>query len=56
MKLKIPFTKYELNITKRGISYVNPQGQLVGFTQWMGDSLFTPTTPIIEEVYSTIAY
>lgn len=55
MKLKIPFTKYEVNITKRGISYVNPQGQLVGFTEWMGDSLFTPTTPIIEEVYSTIA-
>lgn len=55
MKIKIPFTNYEMNITKRGFNFVNPQGQLVGFTQWMGDALWTPTTPIIEEVYSTIA-
>lgn len=55
MKFKIPFLKYDVNITKRGMSFVNPQGQLVGFTQWVGDSVFTPTTPIIEEVYSTIA-
>lgn len=55
MKLKIPFTNYEMNITKRGFNFVNPQGQLVGFTQWLGDALWTPTTPIIEEVYSTIA-
>lgn len=55
MKLKIPFTKYELSVTRRGISYLNPTGQVVGFTQWMGDAIFTPTTPIMEEVYSTIA-
>lgn len=55
MKLKIPFTKYELNINKRGIQYLNPSGQLVGFTEWIGNSIFTPTTPIMEEVYSTIA-
>lgn len=55
MKFKIPFLKYDVNITKRGMSFVNPQGQLVGFTEWVGDSVFTPTTPIIEEVYSTIA-
>lgn len=30
-------------------------GQIVGFTQWLGDAVFTPTTPIMEEVYSTIA-
>lgn len=53
--MKIPFLNYDLNITKRGISYVNPSGQLVGFTQWLGDSVFTPTTPIAEEIYSTIA-
>ena len=55
MKLKIPFINYDINITKRGFNFVNPQGQLVGFTQWVGDALWTPTTPIIEEVYSTIA-
>lgn len=55
MKLKIPFTKYELNISKRGITYLNPSGTPVAFTQWMGDAIFTPTTPIMEEVYSTIA-
>ena len=55
MKIKIPFTKYELNISKRGITYLNPSGMPVGFTTWMGDAIFTPTTPIMEEVYSTIA-
>ena len=55
MKLKIPFTKYEVNINKRGIQYLDNKGQLVGFTEWLGNAIFTPTTPIIEEVYSTIA-
>lgn len=55
MKLKIPFTKYEVSISKRGFSFINPQGQLVGFADWKGEALFTPTTPIMEEVYSTIA-
>lgn len=55
MRLKIPFTKYELSVSKRGITYLDPAGQPVGFTQWVGDALFTPTTPIMEEVYSTIA-
>lgn len=55
MKIKIPFTKYELNISRRGITYLNPSGTPVAFTQWMGDAVFTPTTPIMEEVYSTIS-
>lgn len=55
MKLKIPFTKYEVNISKRGMTYLNPSGQIVGFTDWLGDAIFTPTTPIMEEIYSTIA-
>lgn len=55
MKIKIPFTKYELNVSKRGITYLNQSGTPVGFTQWLGDAVFTPTTPIMEEVYSTIA-
>lgn len=55
MRLKIPFTKYELNLTKRGITYLNPTGCPVAYTEWFGDAVFTPTTPIMEEVYSTIA-
>lgn len=55
MKLKIPFTKYEINISRRGITYLDQSGCPVAFTEWMGDAVFTPTTPIMEEVYSTIA-
>lgn len=55
MRLKLPFTKYELSISKRGITYLNNQSQVVGFTEWVGNAIFTPTTPILEEVYSTIA-
>lgn len=54
MKIHIPFTKYDVHISKRGINYVK-DGNLVGFTDWMGDAVFTPTTPIMEEVYSTIS-
>lgn len=55
MKLKIPFTKYELSVSKRGIKYLDEVGTPVGFTEWLGNAIFTPTTPIMEEVYSTIA-
>lgn len=55
MKIKIPFTKYELSVSKRGITYLDSVGTPVGFTRWMGDAIFTPTTPICEEIYTTIA-
>lgn len=55
MRLKIPFTKYELSISKRGFSFLNQQGAPVSFTEWVGEATFVPTTPIMEEVYSTIA-
>lgn len=55
MRIKLPFSKYELSISKRGITYLNNHSQIVGFTEWVGDAVFTPTTPILEEVYSTIA-
>lgn len=55
MKLKIPFTKYEVNISKRGMTFLNPTGTPVAFAEWIGDGFITKTTPIIEEVYSTIA-
>ena len=54
MRLKLPF-KYELSVSKRGIKYLDQSGQVVGFTDWLGKAVFTPTTPILEEVYSTIA-
>ena len=55
MKLKIPFTKYEVNISKRGMTFLNPSGSPVAFTEWIGNGFIQQTTPIIEEVYSTIA-
>lgn len=55
MKIKIPFTKYELSISKRGMTFLNPSGTPVAFTEWLGNAVMTPTTPIMEEVYSTIA-
>lgn len=55
MKFKIPFTKYEVSVSKRGFTFLNQNGTPVSFTEWVGDSVFTPTTPIMEEVYSTIA-
>lgn len=55
MRFKIPFTKYEMSISKRGFSFLNQAGTPVSYTEWVGNSVFTPTTPIMEEVYSTIA-
>ena len=54
MKFHIPFTKYDVHVSKRGLSYVK-DGQLVGFTDWINGGIFTPTTPIMEEIYDTFA-
>lgn len=54
MKFHIPFTKYDVHVSKRGLSYVR-DGQLVGFTDWVNGGIFTPTTPIMEEIYNTVA-
>lgn len=54
MRFHIPFTKYDVHVSKRGFSYVK-NGELVGFTDWVGNALFTPTTPIMEEIYNTVA-
>lgn len=54
MKFHIPFTKYDVHVSKRGFSFVR-EGQLVGFTDWVNGGVFTPTTPIMEEIYNTIA-
>lgn len=55
MKIKIPFSKRSLNISRRGITWLDEKGTPVSYRNWVGKALFTPTTPIIEEVYSTIA-
>lgn len=54
MKLHIPFTKYDIHVSKRGLNFVK-DGQLVGFTDWLAGGTFTPTTPIMEAIYRTIA-
>lgn len=54
MKFHIPFTKYDVHVSKRGFSYVK-DGQLVGFTDWMNGNIYTNTTPIMEEIYNTVA-
>ena len=54
MKFHIPFTNYDVHVSKRGLSYVK-DGQLVGFTDWLNGGVFTSTTPIMEEIYSTFA-
>lgn len=54
MKFHIPFTKYDVHVSKRGFSFIK-EGQLMGFTDWSSGAIFTPTTPIMEEIYNTIA-
>lgn len=54
MKFHIPFTKYDVHVSKRGFSFVK-DGQLMGFTDWVNGGLFVPSTPIMEEIYNTVA-
>lgn len=54
MKIHIPFTDYDIHVSKRGINYVR-DGELVGFTDWLGGAVYTRTSPIMEAVYRTFA-
>lgn len=54
MKIHVPFTRYDVHISKRGINFIK-DGQLVGFTDWLGGAVYTKTTPIMEEIYTTVA-
>ena len=54
MKVHIPFTKYDVHISKRGFNYVR-DGQLVGFTDWLNGAVYTETSPMMEMIYTTIA-
>lgn len=56
MKFKIPFTKTEISISKRGNYAIVNNGQLRSFVSWdNGITRFDNSTPIMENVYSTIA-
>ena len=53
-KIHIPFSKYDVHISKRGINWLK-NGQLVGFTDWLEGGRYYQTTPIMEAIYRTIA-
>lgn len=52
--MRIPFTNYDIRISKRGLKFIK-DGELVGFTDWLGGASYISSTPILEEVYTTIA-
>lgn len=54
MKIHIPFTKTDIHISRRGISYVKG-GELVSFADWTDGITFARSTPIMEEIYSVVA-
>lgn len=54
MRIHVPFTDWDVHISKRGIDYVK-NGQLVGYSEWLGGAVYTRTSPIMESVYRTIA-
>lgn len=54
MKLRIPLTRYDLHITKRGITWVK-DGVVTTFAQWRQGITFQTSTPFLEQIYTTIA-
>lgn len=52
--MRIPFTDYDFHITKRGMSFVK-DNKIVAFTDWMNGVTLKQSTPIMEEVYQTLA-
>ena len=54
MRFKIPLTQYEVHINKRGLKWVK-NGELVKFVDWVQGITFTQSTPILEQIYDTIA-
>lgn len=53
MKINLPFNR-QLSITKRGISFVR-DGRLIGFNDWKMGVSFNTSTPLLEQIYTTIA-
>lgn len=54
MRLRIPLTKYDLHITKRGMTWVK-DGQITTFADWKQGITFQRSTPFLEQIYTTIA-
>lgn len=54
MRLRIPLTKYDLHITKRGMTWVR-DGQITTFAEWKQGITFQRSTPFLEQIYTTIA-
>ena len=52
--MRIPFTNYDIRISNRGLNFIK-DGDLVGFTDWLSGANYITSTPILEEVYTTIA-
>lgn len=53
MKINLPFNR-TLHITKRGITFLK-DGAIQGFSDWRLGVSYTTSTPILEQVYFTIA-
>lgn len=53
MRIKLPFDR-ELHITKRGLSMTRG-GQLISFNDWKMGVSFSTSTPILEQVFFTVA-
>ena len=54
MRLKLPFIPYDLHISKRGLVWVK-NGEVVSFVDWKQGITFSQSTPILEQIYDTIA-
>lgn len=54
MRIKIPFTNYDLNISKRGAVWIK-NGQVVSFSDFTEGITFSTSTPLLEQIYSTVA-
>jgi len=56
--VKIPFTNYELNITKRGITFEDAAGNQISGVDWLrGKSWISleKSSPILNTIFETIA-
>ena len=54
--MRIPFLKYNIDVTKRGVTAVDQMsGMPVSFDAWLNRFSLAKRTPILENIYDTIA-
>lgn len=54
--MRIPFTKYDFSVTKRGINVIDSKTNLpIDFDVWINKFSLPNRTPILENIYDTIA-